>query len=263
MKDNLLKSLIKAVYLRPGSVRRIASGPMRGMLFRVNKITGLSPWYSGVEREHQKMFKKLVGRGDVVIDIGANWGAHTLYLSRLAGEDGLVIAVEPFKPAFAELQWHAAVNKCGNVRFCDFAVSDRNDKAFFIAGSSAGTGRIAGDRPGLAQKPHPEDTVDTRTLDSVIEEFKIRDLKLVKIDIEGTEGRALAGARKTIERFHPYFIIDLHSPEQDVFVAKILIDSGYSIERLGGPPILHTTKGWPDRHGVWGSILAFRHGISP
>ncbi len=75
----------------PGG-RPIRFGAIRGMRFRVNLITGLSPWYSGAERPQQRAFKALLGPGDVVIDIGANWGLHTLYLSRLVGPTGRVLA---------------------------------------------------------------------------------------------------------------------------------------------------------------------------
>src|SRR5687767_677321 len=103
MRNHLLKQLIKTTFFRPGVVRRTRVGPLRGMVFKVSPITGMSPWYSGAEREHQQAFRRLVGLGAMVIDVGANWGIHALYLSRLVGASGKVIAFEPYPPAFAEL----------------------------------------------------------------------------------------------------------------------------------------------------------------
>jgi hypothetical protein len=73
MRDNRLKSLAKCLFFRTGSVRRVAFGPLRGMRYRVSEITGLSPWYSGADREHQTAFQALVGKGTLRSTEGV-WG---------------------------------------------------------------------------------------------------------------------------------------------------------------------------------------------
>jgi hypothetical protein len=142
LKKAFAKKAIGSLYLRPGSVRRIQFGPLRGMVFRVGPFTGLSPWYSGAERDHQRAFRRLVGPGWLVVDLGANWGLHTLYLSRLVGAEGKVIAVECFSPAFAELKWHLAANRCNNVTAVQVALSDRNGQADFFPGENGCTGSL-------------------------------------------------------------------------------------------------------------------------
>src|SRR5882724_10781592 len=106
MRDTFLKRIVKSVFFRTGVVRRIAFGPCAGLKYRVSETTGLSAWYSGPEREHQRTFASLVAPGDTVVDVGANWGLHTLYLSRHVGERGVVIALEPFEQVWRELDWH-------------------------------------------------------------------------------------------------------------------------------------------------------------
>src|SRR5207247_10055967 len=105
-----IKTAIRSVFFRPSSVRRIRFGPMRGMLYRVGPVTGLSPWYSGAEREHQRTFESVLRPGSVAVVIGANWCLHTLYISKLVGTEGEVLAIEPFPPALAELKWHIETN---------------------------------------------------------------------------------------------------------------------------------------------------------
>lgn len=254
MREGGLKATIRCLFFQEGSVRRIRLGPLRGMLFRVGPVTGLSPWYSGVERGHQRFFQQVVRPGDVVVDVGANWGVHTLLLSWLVGPEGRVVAVEPFPLAFAELQWHLQANGCSNVKTVPIALGDVEGEAPFVAGDSASTGRLlTGGSPATIAK---DLTVSVRTLDSVVEEMGIGHLKLVKIDVEGAEGKVLSGATKAIQRFRPYFVIDLHTPEQDVLVASLLTRNGYAIQRLSGPPILRTDVGWPHSDGVWGAIRA-------
>jgi FkbM family methyltransferase len=166
-----------------------------------------------------------------------------------------VIAVEPFPPAFAELEWHLRANNCANVKGISPAVGDANGQGLFAPGDSASTGRPVEYAPNsLSQKEKLK--VSIRELESVVDDFEIGKLKLVKIDVEGAENKVLSGSRKTMERYHPYFVIDLHTPEQDVSVASLLKSAGYRLSRLSGPPIQRTDTGWPDPDGVWRSILA-------
>ena len=51
-----------------------------------------------------RCYTRLVNPGDVVLDVGANIGAHTLPLARLVGEAGRVIAFELTRYAFLKLQ---------------------------------------------------------------------------------------------------------------------------------------------------------------
>jgi len=255
MQNNIVKQFITRFCFKPGAVRYIRFGPLRGKVFRVNDITGLSPWYSGAERQHQQTFKNLVQPGDTVVDVGANWGLHTLYLSMLVGHNGVVVAIEPFPPACTELRWHIQANTCTNVHVLTVAMSDIAGEALFTPGSSASTGSLSVVSTASVM-PKDQLAVRTQTLDSIIEELGIARLKLVKIDVEGAEGKVLSGAKRVVERYHPYFVIDLHTPEQDVFVAHLLTSLGYSLSRLAGPAILRTDTGWPDPAGVWGTIVA-------
>lgn len=213
MKDNLFKHFVRSLLFRQGSVRRIRLGPLRGMVFRVSPITGLSPWYSGAERQVQLTLRTLVHPGDTVLDVGANWGLHTLYLSRLVGEKGRVLSFEPFGPAFAELDWHIHKNRCPNVQAMPLALSDADGQALFVPQGGSEGRFLSAERDSMQELNVT--LVSTRRLDSVIEEVGVFQLSLIKIDVEGAESRVLKGARETIRRFRPSLVIELHNPEQD------------------------------------------------
>ena len=252
MRRLSITRLLGRLLLPNGSVRRISLGPMAGLVYRVGAITGWSAWYSGPERDHQNIFRRLIKPGNVVVDIGANWGLHSLYLSRLVGKMGRVIAIECFPPALAELRWHLGANRCKNVTVVPTALADREGHAFFVPGESAYTGRLA-ESSKVAQKNAIE--VPVRTLDGLLESLQLPVPTMVKIDVEGSESRVLEGAERMTRMCHPLFIIDLHTPDQDVKVAKWLTERGYHLRRLSGPPIYRTDVGWPNEAGVWGSIL--------
>jgi len=248
-----VKAIARSTLFRDGAVRRIRLGPLRGRAFRIGPITGLSPWYSGAERPVQRVFRDLVRSSDVVIDVGANWGLHTLCLSGLVERTGRVIAMEPFPPAAEELEWHARRNGCDNVTVLRAAAGGRDGTALFRPGAAPTTGSLRrdGDPPGGSDFP-----TEVRALDSVVREFGLRAVKLVKIDVEGAESVVLSGASALLRELRPSLVVELHTPEQDVAVAAELGAAGYRISRISGPPIQRIDVGWPDPAGVWGSILA-------
>ena len=54
-------------------------------------------WYHQKEREKNTMllFKKLINKGDTVIEVGGHIGFISLYFSKLVGKEGLVYVFEP------------------------------------------------------------------------------------------------------------------------------------------------------------------------
>jgi methyltransferase, FkbM family len=132
------------------------------------------------------------------------------------------------------------------------ALSDHCGEGAFVAGHSASTGHLGSEEQGVGG----QSTVRMLTLDAIVGELKIRRLQLVKIDVEGAESAVLRGAAKTLINLRPWLIVELHTPEQDVKVAELLIAHDYELKRISGPPIKKLTVGWPDRDGVWGTIMA-------
>ena len=52
-----------------------------------------------------------------------------------------------------------------------------------------------------------------------------------------------------------FFIIELHSPENDLKVGEIMIRHRYQLFRLNGEKILKPDCPWPDPDGVHGTIV--------
>jgi len=62
------------------------------------------------ERQTRSALRKLVTPGSLVLDIGANIGAHTLHLAQLVGPDGQILAFEPTEFAFRKLRRNLDLN---------------------------------------------------------------------------------------------------------------------------------------------------------
>jgi FkbM family methyltransferase len=62
-----------------------------------------------------KLFRQFCTAGHVVIEVGANIGAHTVGLARLVGPQGRVLAFEPQRLPFQTLCANVALNSIENV----------------------------------------------------------------------------------------------------------------------------------------------------
>ncbi len=249
----LLKKTLSKVWFRPGTAHRILTGPMKGMWFKCSENTGLAALYSGNEQDNQRVYADLVRPGDTVVDAGANWGVHALYLGKLVGREGRVHAFEPHPQVVEELRWHVERNELKQVTIHACGLMDRAGEIPFVLGENSKSSHVIGthDQSGGIQV-----IVPCFTLDEVMVRSGVTSLRLIKVDVEGAESLLLKGAEKTISRFRPHLVVELHNPEQDLEVARLLTGWNYKIERVDGSAIRHLDRSWPDPDGVWGTIHA-------
>ena len=98
--------LLSALYpCRPESRRYVHGIRSRadGMKVEIDTrqlIDWVTYFHGMYEPQMSMLFEKLLERDGVAVDVGANVGAHTLTLSRLAGANGRIVAFEP-NPEFA------------------------------------------------------------------------------------------------------------------------------------------------------------------
>lgn len=141
---------------------------------------------------------------DVVLDIGGNIGTHAILLSRVVSK-GKVYTFEPQSLVFSILQNNLLLNSCKNVTAYRFAISNDNHKVvamepFSFEGEIINNGALRVDR-----KENLGDYVLTRTIDS----FSFGEVAFMKLDIQGSEVRALEGARSLISESRPYMFVEI------------------------------------------------------
>jgi FkbM family methyltransferase len=153
--------------------------------------------YGFFEPAETELAKRLVGAGDVVVDIGANIGYFSLLFAECAGSSGKVYAFEPHPESHALLQKNIAVNGITNI------VSEA--KAV-----GAKSGRIQLYESETDNVDHATYAGDTRSraidvaqvsLDDYFRDQDI-DIRLIKMDVQGAEPTVLAGMEKTLAK-HP------------------------------------------------------------
>jgi FkbM family methyltransferase len=244
--------LIRTAY-RPGTVRTILLGPGRGLKYHVFSDFGMAPVYGGWEPETQRFMQEAVGWGDVVYDVGANRGIHSLMLSRLVGATGHLYAFEPVPAIRADLERNVALNRISNITILDLALSDTVGSTEFSLAQPDGAGHLA-----VSGAPTGR-TISVRT--TSLDEFVFGDgnppPKLIKLDVEGSEAMVLAGGTRVLAAFHPLLIVDHHSPDCDAIVEAILRETGYRIYPVSNQACeLATGSAWRDSRNRWVPIVA-------
>lgn len=147
------------------------------------------------------LLSKLVGPGSIVLDVGANIGCHTVPLASRVAPKGIVIAFEPQRLVFQLLCANAALNCLGNVVCYPHAVG----AATGVAVIPAKAPRQSFNFGGVALKNDgPGERVAVTTIDSL----GLSACHLIKIDVEGMEAAVLAGAKNTIQAFHPVLFVE-------------------------------------------------------
>ncbi len=129
--------------------------------------------------------EKIDIKGKNIIDIGANFGFHTLEFAELV-EHGHVFSFEPQKLVYYQL--------CGNVILNGF---DKN----------------IGNAHLDACYDNGYNLVNVNTLDS----YNFENVSILKIDVQGYEPRVLDGAKETINKNKPTIFIEVEEPQLNVY----------------------------------------------
>ena len=148
---------------------------------------------------HFQMFcQQFVDEDAVCIDIGANIGLKTLYLSRHARK-GRVIAVEA-APSIAKcLEANITANVASNVECLQTAVGDRIGSAYFAEASAYGHIASVGTK------------VPMTTLREIVDRLRLPRVDFIKIDVEGFEFAILKNALDVINDFGALVLMEFNS----------------------------------------------------
>lgn len=136
---------------------------------------------------------RLLEKGDVFVDIGANEGYFSVLAGARVGENGKVICVEPQSRLQTVILKNLAANGIGNASVFQLAISDSNGLAELSLPPDINTGHSALFRK--TRYRNPTETVPVRTLAGFLDLLKLDRIKLLKMDIEGFEYEAIFGSK--------------------------------------------------------------------
>jgi FkbM family methyltransferase len=194
-----------------------------------------------------RLYERFVKPGDVVLDIGANIGAHTLPLARLVGDKGRVIAFEPTDYAMQKLLANIALNP-------SLAQRIEAHQVMLVAGSGDAleTGLYSSwplVARGNVHKKHQGRLMATTgatssTLDQWVKTCHVDKVDFVKLDVDGHEYSVLAGGIRTLGQYKPIILMELEpclyndEPAHFDGLLQVVGDLGYSLRDVNTGKLL-------------------------
>jgi FkbM family methyltransferase len=163
----------------------------------------------------------------LVVDIGANMGAHTVPLAmELARQGRTMLALEPQPVIFQQLCANLAVNGLMNVLALPYACGSEPRVVTFSAPDYRREGNFGGVSMSAQGGISAVVTAPCHTLDELVQQTPVA---LVKIDVEGFELEVLKGAKSTIARCHPALYVENDRVEKSAALIQWLMDHDYRL----------------------------------
>lgn len=179
------------------------------------------------ERSTAVALSKLTEPSSLVLDIGANIGAHTLRLAKLVGPNGRVIAFEPTEFAFRKLRRNLDLNPTLASRVealhCFLTANDATPVPNAIYSSWPLAAEAGLHAKHLGREMQTE-SAQARSLDNVLAQGADRKVQLVKLDVDGFECDVLQGATSLLRDTRPIFVMEL--------APYVLEERGASLDQL-------------------------------
>jgi FkbM family methyltransferase len=139
------------------------------------------------------------------VDIGANTGQHSLFMSRYAKA---VHSFEPWEPVLKRFRRMVENNGIHNITIHPFGLGDRNLKKPFYRPSpkNLGTGSFIEE---FNADNSFEGDLEIRIGDDAMATARIDAVAVIKMDIEGYEKPALKGLQRTLKKNRPVVVFEL------------------------------------------------------
>jgi FkbM family methyltransferase len=223
------------------SIKQIQS---RGAMFNVAEQDHIAQQIAktGAWEPHLYEFaEQILEDNSNVIDLGANFGYHTIGLARMI-PNGQLFAFEPMNLCFSQLQMNVLANSLCNVSTFKMAVTDN-------------TG-------GLIELDPPEATMNAQGMVNLgntgigsggdfaftirLDDINLPKISFVKIDIQGAEVAALMGMHDLILKDRPAFFIEIeeHHLQKYGTSSKALIEHFMALNYS----LLRIRTDWPTDH---------------
>lgn len=159
-------------------------------------------WLKMREHEELKQLAALLKPGGIFIDVGANIGLWSLTAASVIGGEGKVYAIEANSKTYLRLVKNVAHN-AWQERICavNIGISDHCGEITFMAQQEHYLSRVVNNNVSGSVR------IKVITLDDLLYDSLER-VDGIKIDVEGHEGPVIEGAKRIIEAYRPWIVVE-------------------------------------------------------
>jgi len=218
-KNRLLRKIILPIFSKVNLGNIFITHHYTGDRMLLHSFRHRGYWYHGREREKNTMllFKKLINKGDTVIEVGGHIGYISLYFSNLVGKEGVVYVFEPGINNLPYLKNN--VKEKHNIVVIEKGVGNSNARMpFYIENLTGQNNSFVKDfkdfkrnkKNSFVNASVEEVTVDVVRLDDFIFDKKISP-NIIKIDVEGFEFEVIKGMSYILKNYKPILMIEVEN----------------------------------------------------
>lgn len=177
-----------------------------GMSIIVNKHDRCVCWFTRVtgywDSNETRVLEKIIQPGLKIVEVGSNFGVHTLRMAELVGSAGKIYAFEANPAVSRYLKQSITMNGLTDIiHLYEMGAGDKSEQKHF----ASSTKNIGGGHVIPSQTPGSI-TVNLIRLDDIVPPGHI---DILKMDVEGYELKALKGAQSIIDRNADHIILML------------------------------------------------------
>jgi FkbM family methyltransferase len=147
-----------------------------------------------------QLIAKYLKPGMRMVDVGANIGLYSIVASYRVGDTGRIWAFEPSRETYERLVRNLQLNDCRCVQPIQIALGESPDNLGTLTSDRGYGDAYRYLLPTTVRDARRKDgeVVCATTLDACTAKYGIKQIDLIKIDVEGGEYRVLLGARETL-----------------------------------------------------------------
>jgi FkbM family methyltransferase len=201
------------------------------------------------------LFEKLMKPNIIILDIGANIGAFTLFFAKAVEPNGVVYAFEPQRLIFQTLAGNMAINSVSNVYCINKAVGKQNGKIKIAPVNYFDFNNFGG--ISIKESESGEE-VEIITIDSL----NLPACHFIKIDVEGMETDVIKGAQNTITQFRPVMYVENDRKAKSSGLIAFIKSLNYDVYSHC-PPLFNPDNFYCEKENIFDNIVSMNNFCIP
>ena len=152
---------------------------------------------------------------DIAIDGGANQGVYSCSIAKQIGSSGKIIAIEPLSEPVKMFKENIKLNNFKNIFIekCALWKKNTSGKIYFNKDDYG--------QASVVNKSKLFEKTKLKKLDDIVTKYNLKEVNLIKLDLQGAEIFAIEGAEKTISKFKPILYLECDKISFDKVFKKL------------------------------------------